>query len=604
MNSLRFENEILEEVKRLLELFNDKETVNRIIHEHIDVVEGYFRKYDSIQLLGSVGLYLIDNLPNVEKCYNAKVSNIKLELDEDAEVIAEYALNFGLSMNNDYKKNPTDDVIIDLRERLRMLSKIYSLLDMPIEYNPSKYIDWVIHSKTIAVRGDGYQVHVQDVFKELFVPHSSFYLKTYGYSIEDLVNFFDELEDRIICKIGDQKHIYGCYKMWERWKKWEENNRSSGDTDAIMKNGLSKGIFGDFFEANPDVSHTKDGNHFLLFEHDDYRESNKIFWVLPQNETEKKILESLSVEFGSNGSFIEDGEFKGNIMNGQNIYEKPFVKDGDKYYCFTPMLPHRNMFLIAEELMRRDQNYYGKNFQQNKVSISHDKYVEKKAKRVFESFLPFVKFHQSVNYWFADDKGKRTAELDILGISDKATYIIEVKAGELKHKDCVGLKGAKDKFKSVAEACHQCLRAAKYVNYNESPSFSGIVVDKTKPLYKIAVTFHHHATLLGNMDMLVESGLFEESYRDTWIVSLFDLMVVADFFKSENEFIEYLEMHKVINENHSIFYDELDLLSGFLNNDLAKKIKHDKALNIIGGSELIDEKYVKDYLFDIRTPIL
>lgn len=65
---------------------------------------------------------------------------------------------------------------------------------------------------------------------------------------------------------------------------------------------------------------------------------------------ETRILDSLSMEFGDNSAFLAESEFKGSIMNGHSIFEKPFVKDGDKYYCFTPMIPHRNLFLIAENL--------------------------------------------------------------------------------------------------------------------------------------------------------------------------------------------------------------------------------------------------------------
>lgn len=69
-----------------------------------------------------------------------------------------------------------------------------------------------------------------------------------------------------------------------------------------------------------------------------------VFWVYPQNDIEERILDSLSVQFGSNSAFLADGEFKGSIMSGYNIFERPFIKDGDKYYCFTPMIPHRNLF--------------------------------------------------------------------------------------------------------------------------------------------------------------------------------------------------------------------------------------------------------------------
>ncbi len=370
--------------------------------------------------------------------------------------------------------------------------------------------------------------------------------------------------------------------------------------EDLKKRDFSKGMFGDFFEANPDVPHSEDGQHFLLIPPDDYTASDKIFWVYPQNDVERNILSVLSVEFGDNASFIEEGEFKGNIMNGHSIYEKPFVKVGDRYYCFTPMLPYRNMFLIAEKLIIRDAVYYNQHFKNNTSPIGRDNYVEGKVKRVMQSFLPDVAFYSSVKYPVVEDGTEKKPELDILGVSDKATYIIEVKAHELTHKDKVGLAGAKEKFlNSVTEACSQSQRAKNFVVNTELPVFSKsdtrIQIDKAKPIYKIAVTFQHYSTLLGQMDKLVEAGLIRDEYRDTWIVSLFDLMVCADFFESEDEFIGYLEMHKTIYSNHSSFTDELDLLGKFLNEGLAEQVKPDTAMIIIGGHEDIDEEYAKEF---------
>lgn len=586
--------------KKIIESLKDKDKWEACVQENINIIEGYFHTYDSVQLLGSIGLFLLDNLPNIEKYFYAQINGTEMNLDENAEVIAEYALNFGLAMPNDSHENPTDKIVYDLKERLRTLFFLYLYKDMPLVDNPLESLEWMIHLDTIAVRGDGYQIHVYEVFKEMFYPHSKFYLAEYGFSIEQLFDFFMVLEDRVICKIADQNSIYGAYKMHERWIKWEEKTYGKlDDMSSLESRDFSEGLFGDFFVANPDVPHTEDGMQFLMCQPDDYSMSEKIFWVYPQNETEENILQSLSMEFGSNSSFLE-GKYRGNIMNGHSIFEKPFIKNGDRYYCFTPMIPHRNLFLIAEKLMKRNDVYYQKKFQQNTNPISRDVYIENKVKKVMESFLPDVKFYNSVHYTVHENNTVKKTELDVLGISDKANYIIEIKAHELSRKDRVGLKGAEEKFKaSIAEACSQCCRAQEYICDMEDPIFGvgkeTIHIDKSKPVYKIAVSFQHYSSLLGQMDKLVKSGLIEDRYRDTWMVSLFDLMVVSDFLESEDEFLSYLDMHKLINTNHSVFFDELDVLSQFLNDDLSNKVKPNTPIRIIGGANNIDSEYSEDY---------
>ena len=292
--------------KRMFDFFKDTETVNAALREQIDVIIDYFRKYDTIQLLGSIGLYLLDNLPNPEKSFIAHLSNSKMELDEHAEVIAEYAMNFGLSMLNEGKEQPTNEVVSDLKNRLETLFMIYLHLDMPLVKDPMQSIDWIIYMETIAVRGDGYQTHVYEVFKEMFYPHTAFYQQEYGYSVENLFDFIMDLENRVICKIADQNNIYGAKKMHERWIKWEEKTYGSVDGNINLNStrDYSKGLFGDFFEAHPDVPHTEDGMQFLLYAPDDYTQSNKIFWLYPQNDIESKILNPLSMKFGDNARFI------------------------------------------------------------------------------------------------------------------------------------------------------------------------------------------------------------------------------------------------------------------------------------------------------------
>lgn len=587
--------------KYLLKVFKDKDDIKTALREHIEIVEGYFRKYDSVQLLGGIGLYLLDNLPNIEKHFTAQMNGTDMRLDENAEVIAEYAMNFGLALPNDGKDTPTDKVIKDLRDRLKTLFVAYLFLDMPLGDESAQFVDWMIHMDTIAVRGDGYQIHVYEVFKEMFCPHTPFYQQQFGYSIEQLFDFFMDLENRVICKIGDPNNIYGVSKLYDRWKKWDEKTFGTIVDKFRLKNrNFSRGLFGEFFEANPDVPHTEDGM-FLVYQPDDWEHSDMIFWVDPQNEVETRILDSLSMKFGDNSAFLVESEFKGSIMNGHSIFEKPFVKVDDKYYCFTPMIPHRNLFLIAEKLMMRNEAYYQKNFQQNTSPISRDVYIESKVKSVMESFLSNVTFYSSVHYNIIEEDGqKKKPELDILGISDKAIYIIEVKAHELSYKDRIGLKGAKVKFQaSVAEACKQCCRVVDFIYNSAKPEFGtqegSVVIDKKKPIYEIAVTFQHFSSLLGQMDNLVTAGLMEERFRNTWAVSLFDLMVIADFLESEDEFLSYLDMRKIINTNHSTFHDELDLLGQFLNENLANKVKPNKPMTIIGGSDDIDEEYAKDF---------
>lgn len=582
---------------RFLNILKDKESLNQRIKVQIDRVEEIFKQYDSVQLLGALGLYLLDNVPTSEKYYMSQIAGEELELDEQAEVLVEYGLNFALSMPNEGKLQPTDKIVAELLETLRGLRQCYALYDMPTENDCKQWLTWVIHSETITVRGDGYKEHIEEVFNEMFSPHSHFYESRYGFSLKELDNFLSKIEDRMMCKIASQNSIMGAYKMWERWRKWDEEKYGNvDDMENLMKRDFSKGLFGEFFEENPDVGTVDGENQFLLNQPDDYTQSDKIFWIVPQSDVEQKIMDALSISFGDNASFIAEGEFKGNIMSGYTIFEKPFVKDGDKYLCFTPMIPHRNMFLIAEKLMKQYDAYYQQHFQQNTLPESRDNYVERKVRAVLEKILSNARFESSVHYTSSADGSPRRTELDIIATSDHATYLIEVKAHELTYKDRVGVSGTLHKFeKSAVEGCYQSNRAKQYIQVEGKNDFTNsngtITVDPQKPIYKIVVTLQHYSTLYGDFDKLLNVGLMKEEYRDTFMVSLFDLMIIADFISDEKEFCDYLDIHNKLYAKHFMFHDEIDVLNGFLNFDLVEKVNKLNGGIIAYGSKEIDEEY-------------
>ena len=279
-------------------------------------------------------------------------------------------------------------------------------------------------------------------------------------------------------------------------------------------------------------------------------------------------------------------------MNNTNIFVKPIVKDNDRYLCFTPLLLYRNLFVITENLMMADISYYAEYFRNNTHMESRDNYIERKVKEQLELFLPNVRFYPSCKY----NHQCKSTELDILGVSNKATYVIEVKAHELLYKQKVRTGTLKSKFKdSVTTACFQCNRAKDFIEMNNRPQFSSegrvVFVDKSKPIYKIAVTFQHFSSLLGDFEMLKAVGLMEEEYRDTWVVSLYDLMVIADYCEDEEEFVDYLNMHNEIQKKNIKWMDELALYEGYINQNLKQEVNKKNLSMIIGSTEFFDKDY-------------
>ena len=223
--------------------------INALIEEVISI----FKAYDRIQLLGGLGLVLIDNLPIADKLFEAQMTGTTPELDEDAEAVLEYAMNFGTSTESISDVPPSPDIIQDLYERLKQLLYLYNLYDMPVSHKDyDAWLTWVVHTNHIHVRGDGYPSHIEQVYEELFRPHDSFFRNRFGFGFDTLKRCCLEIERMILSKIATTG---GAYFSWLRWKEDSEKTYGTGE-DAIEKMLADKpenGIFGSMIDRSPDM---------------------------------------------------------------------------------------------------------------------------------------------------------------------------------------------------------------------------------------------------------------------------------------------------------------------------------------------------------------
>lgn len=572
----------------------DKPRIMSEIHSRIDRAIRIFESYDRIQLLGGIGLKLIDNLPTIDKVLDAQMyGNGKLNLDDKAEVVMEYAMNFGTAMASKSTEAPTKETLDELYQTLSDISQLYNVYDMPVtETDYDAWLTWMVHMDHIFVRGEGYASIVETVFDELFIPHDDFFKNRYGFGFATLKTFCTEIERFILSKIGN---MGGSYLAGQRWKEDSEKQYGTGD-DAIermLQDKPENGVMGSMPDRSPDLF-AAGPQHLLVYQPDDFGNSDKIFWVVPQTDEQRALYEKLSWNLGDNAAFLAEGDYKGNVMSGMELYKKPLVKIEEKYFCFTPMIPHRNMIAIAESLIKEDGKYYEKHYRSNTEPQSRDQYMEHRVAELFKRLMPKAKIHPSVSYKTDDGEKMVKTELDVLCLSEKATYLIEIKGHELSNADKVKIKGFKDKFSdSVGYGCYQACRAENHI-LNEDATFhkkqENIVVDKNLPVFKIVVTLQHFSSVIGHFEYLVKCGLMEPDYWNVWAVSLYDLIVVFDQIDKEESLMEYLVAHSNIQKAKIEFQDELDVIANYLSGRINEILKARPSM-IIGGSEDFDAKY-------------
>lgn len=610
-----------EELKRQIqEIFSkikeDPERYFTWIKEEIEKVFEQINSFDKIYVLGGLGARLIKATSNPYSLFLESYDGPDKEFidpdelkqeDDEIELLLEYAISIAMASANLGWEIPEKTDIDEIYDQLSKIKYNMGMWEMAAEIpgDETKSDHWLrtqVVTESINVRGNGYHVHVVELFKELFEPFNEYLNQFYGFDANDLLEVILNLDNLVYSKIGNP---FGSMQSHNRFKEWAESVGEDRIMETVIKTG--KNFIEQFTEANRDLYNAENPSYFLMRSLDDIDSYPTIFRVIPKTTKEEKIFEFLSAGFGDNGIFLTPPKYKGFILNDTIITLKPLIKSVNRYYHFSLNLAFRNIFRIADNLLKSaGEVYYENNFVGNTNKNSKDNYVEQKAKSLFEKLLPNARFYHSLDYQIFDESGKvKKTELDILGVSDDAVYIIEVKAGLLNDKHKRGaLKGLKQRLeKTVAAGSYQCQRALKYIHENEAPVFTyasnnkrnSLTVDKSKitEYYKITVTFEHLGGVAANLKYLVTSGILSEDYKWSWIVSLYDLMIFADIMPDETTFKEYLNNRIPIYDREDIsFSDEIDILGYQMDGQFPLKPENDKEhLQIVGFKGDIDRYF-------------
>lgn len=586
------------------------------IEEAIELINNF----DKLYLIGGLGLRLLKSSPSFYSVSMEELRRSGKEIPEDElliedehiEIIFEYALNIASTSTNDNAGTiPTqDDIqkIYDLLLEIKTNIGFYEMTaDIPKDGNEFDHLlRTEMMTETMNVRGVGYTIHVRELFLELFSQHDQILKDSYGFTAEEFFDAIRKLDLYVTSKIGN---ALGGGQSHTRLMDWMAKKGEKNVEEEMGRTG--KPFITQFVEENPDLYDPEHPYNVMLHSLDNISSSDKIFWVIPTTVIEKKVYELISHEFGDNTCFLKPEKFKAFPLGDSIIFNKPLIKIDNKFFCFSLLLAYRNIFSILSSLIEdADSNYYKNEFLGNSSKYSKDNYIESKVKNVFEKLVPEANFYSNLKYEFNDNGEVKATELDILGKSEKAIYIIEVKAGELNKKHRRGaLKGLKDRLSETINAgSYQCERAKKYIQSNDNPEFTYaadggshvIQIDKSKEkkIFKITVTFEQLGFISANLKMLVNNGVLKPDYKWSWIVSLYDLMIFADTLEGEDQFIEYLTHRLELYDRDDVrFFDEIDLLEYFLENDFPiPNQEENKVLLIDSGSKKIDEYFGKKSL--------
>ncbi|MCX2680748.1 hypothetical protein OOZ15_12415 [Galbibacter sp. EGI 63066] len=552
------------------QIISNRPKTLEFIENSINRVVEIFKKYDNFKLLGFLS-------------YNHFLNHNNPEDDGMAEVSLEYATSFTTAIKHNPTESPSIEIFEELKDLLTNIRMAYNAY-ISTEVLTGTYSEQESHLRFLTVlealhiRGDGYMSHIYDVFKEMFSGHDQFFTDNYGFDSNDILETFIQLEDSWYCRIilpNGMPHP----QSFNRFKEWQESKGIK-----MFRADDQKPMI-EFLSDNPDfVSKDNKPTGYLINDPEQFQELHKIRF---RKESHKKVVEAISQDFGENADFLNP-KFQGLPLNETLITQKPIIKYKNEYYLFAFNLLTRNLFDIAEFLIKNaDKKYYKEKYLGNKYSQSRDNYLENKTAELLDNFIKGSKSYLNLKYkpGILDENGNPIeTELDLLIISEKANYIVEIKAGGLSAPSRRGaLKSLTGQLSdTIGYGAYQSHRAYKYIIENDNNSFydnqgKTITVDNKKKTFRITITLEHLSGFISNLHELKKLGIVKPDADFAWSCSLFDLMIFSEILENEDDFIDYLEQRIPLFTNPKMrVNDEIDLLGYFLEND-----------------ELIDEKQLK-----------
>lgn len=429
------------------------------------------------------------------------------------------------------------------------------------------------------VKGKRYRCYELIHLQELLSPHEKIFKKTFGMSVIDFINNLEKLEYSI---------LRGYFEAWENINKFHKE-------------------FCDNAKKNPQYNLEE----LMVLRHKDSALNDVFAKILEYDlfnlrivaNFSEKLLEKLSYSIGEN---IDFGKGRKAYCPTKKlpVYEKPFLKYEDNYYCFEIQTLYDNIYRNIEKIILEDNPSYKDKWNKIQGRICHEI-----TTNLFKKILPRALYLEN-NYYLYE--GNWT-ENDLLIIFDKIALIVEIKAGKFKTKspftDFINYK--QSVIKLLEEPINQALRIERllardskiifYDNNKKSDNNIKYILEQSKieKIFLCSISLDNFNIVANNIPLLKEAGFKIPHNLPIWGLSIDELRVYSHLFEQESlTFLHFLQKRvEASNAPEINLNDELDHLALYF--EFNDYIKHTKDLikqnNVTGITYFDYIKAIDDY---------
>lgn len=441
----------------------------------------------------------------------------------------------------------------------------------------------LMQGQTTSVRNWGYYTQVKKISLELYGYFNDGLKEHFGFSVDNVIGFFEFLIDTIESKINER-----ISKLQEYYKL---------DIGSLRKVVLDETNEDEFLELMKYEVHDANKEtliYFLLVRVMHCDESLFVFndseissgTSIPINEV-RNIQAYFSLEKGQLAGINRDY-----LTLDNPVWYKPLInKSQSEVYCFIPQVFFSFIIPIFDDLIST--------FSDVTLSDRKSVYLENKINEIVKS-----KFDEAVIYnglkWTQDGQ---VYETDVLTLIDSFAIIFEAKSGKISKP---ALRGAPERLKKhinelIISPCIQSQRLRDrmiYLNGNldiedDLTKQLGDELRKVKKIIRVSVSLESFGAMQSHMQKIKACGWFTDDFESCPSMCLADFETVIDILEKPSFVLHYLSSRQRIESEYNYFGDELDLLGTYLDTLFCLEGSDEKTnLILTTMSQKIDDYYI------------
>lgn len=433
-------------------------------------------------------------------------------------------------------------------------------------------LQFIMRINELAVRNPAYEHHLHKVLEGLFRLFEAELVALIGFPVDDAIPLADAIPQRMNRLFADrfEKARESLGEMEREVRNARKQRRRRADTPNIGQGmdeeALRHAAFIHELARRPpkEVIRTLRAwaDQWVFFD-----AANICSFTVEElahdagvgPERAAAFANALAIEFGDvNMDFVEPSPTHA-------LRTRPLVHHANRYLCAAPMLLDWAVQPAYEAALKGVGGSLWERYQKHR----HD-WLLFTAVRLLQWTMPTAEFATNLLYYQDGDRAKE-AERDALGRYDSLVFLIEAKGADVTEP---ARRGAPDRLRHdlgevIAKSHAQAVRAKAYLSWTSEARFRRayggpdvvVPVDTVRDVILISVSLAPLGHLTGLLHAGSELGFFRDG-EYSWVVSLYDLMVITDVIDLPPVFPHYVKRR--VHTAHLGLLEALDELDIFI----------------------------------------